>query len=127
MLDDQNAPTLPDAARVSAERTAANADSAADSNVAGSAESSTEVSTEVNAEIGAEVSATVDGLGLSCPEPLMLLRKQVRASKSGDLIALLSDDPVSLRDVPAFCDFMHHTLVSLPDAQHPHRFLIRKG
>ena len=123
MLDDQNAPTLPDAARVSAERTAANADSAADSNVAGSAEGST----EVNAEIGAEVSATVDGLGLSCPEPLMLLRKQVRASKSGDLIALLSDDPVSLRDVPAFCDFMHHTLVSLPDAQHPHRFLIRKG
>lgn len=123
MLDDPNAPTLPDAARVSAERTAANADSAADSNVAGSAESST----EGNAEIGAEVSATVDGLGLSCPEPLMLLRKQVRASKSGDLIALLSDDPVSLRDVPAFCDFMHHTLVSLPDAQHPHRFLIRKG
>ena len=123
MLDDPNAPTLSDAARVSAERTAANADSAADSNVAGSAE----VSTEVNAEIGAEVSATVDGLGLSCPEPLMLLRKQVRASKSGDLIALLSDDPVSLRDVPAFCDFMHHTLVSLPDAQHPHRFLIRKG
>ena len=123
MLDDPNAPTLSDAARVSAERTAANAESAADSNVAGSAEGST----EVNAEIGAEISATVDGLGLSCPEPLMLLRKQVRASKSGDLIALLSDDPVSLRDVPAFCDFMHHTLVSLPDAQHPHRFLIRKG
>ncbi|HIV54603.1 MAG TPA: sulfurtransferase TusA [Candidatus Anaerobiospirillum stercoravium] len=123
MLDDPNAPTLSDTARVSAERTAANADSAADSNVAGSAEGST----EGNAEIGAEVSATVDGLGLSCPEPLMLLRKQVRASKSGDLIALLSDDPVSLRDVPAFCDFMHHTLVSLPDAQHPHRFLIRKG
>ena len=119
MLDDQNAPTLPDAARVSAERTAANADSAADSNVAGSAEG--------NADDSAEISATVDGLGLSCPEPLMLLRKQVRASKSGDLIALLSDDPVSLRDVPAFCDFMHHTLVSLPDAQHPHRFLIRKG
>lgn len=115
MLDDPNAPTLSDAARVSAERTAANADSAADSNVAG------------NADDSAEISATVDGLGLSCPEPLMLLRKQVRASKSGDLIALLSDDPVSLRDVPAFCDFMHHTLVSLPDAQHPHRFLIRKG
>ena len=123
MLDDPNAPTLSDAARVSAERTAANADSAADSNVAGSAEGST----EGNADDSAEISATVDGLGLSCPEPLMLLRKQVRASKSGDLIALLSDDPVSLRDVPAFCDFMHHTLVSLPDAQHPHRFLIRKG
>ncbi len=73
------------------------------------------------------VSSTVNGLGLSCPEPLMLLRKRVRESKSGDLIELLSDDPVSLRDVPAFCEFMHHALVSLPDAEHPHRFLIRKG
>lgn len=82
-------------------------------------------STEQDATL--KVSSTVNGLGLSCPEPLMLLRQRVRASKSGDLIELLSDDPVSLRDVPAFCDFMHHTLVSLPDAAHPHRFLIRKG
>lgn len=88
---------------------------------------STDSNATSDATCDANINATVDGLGLSCPEPLMLLRKQVRASKSGDLIALLSDDPVSLRDVPAFCDFMHHTLVSLPDAQHPHRFLIRKG
>lgn len=75
----------------------------------------------------AEPIKEVNGLGLDCPEPLMLLRKCVRESKAGELIALYSDDPVSLRDVPAFCDFMHHELISLPDAKHPHRFLIRKG
>lgn len=70
---------------------------------------------------------TVNGLGLSCPEPLMLLRKCVRESTSGQLIELLSDDPVSLRDVPAFCSFMSHELISMPDELHPHRFLIKKG
>lgn len=74
-----------------------------------------------------QISKEVDGLGLDCPEPLMLLRKSVKDSAVGDLIALYSDDPVSLRDVPAFCDFMGHELVSMPDAEHPHRFVIRKG
>lgn len=70
---------------------------------------------------------TVNGLGLSCPEPLMLLRKCVRESESGQVIELLSDDPVSLRDVPAFCSFMNHELISMPDEQHPNRFVIKKG
>ena len=77
--------------------------------------------------VNGESLKTVNGLGLDCPEPLMLLRKCVRDSASGQLIALLSDDPVSLRDVPAFCEFMHHELVALPDEKHPHRFLVRKG
>ena len=74
-----------------------------------------------------EQSVIVDGMGLSCPEPLMLLRKCIRESAAGQLIELRSDDPVSLRDVPAFCSFMDHELVSMPDEEHPHRFLIRKG
>lgn len=80
-----------------------------------------------NSETESQSITKVDGLGLSCPEPLMLLRKCVKDSPDGQLIALYSDDPVSLRDVPAFCDFMHHKLISLPDDKHPHRFLIRKG
>lgn len=69
----------------------------------------------------------IDGSGLECPEPLMLLRKGVREAKEGQLIELLSEDPVSLRDVPAYCEFMHHTLVRMPSPEHPHSFLIRKG
>lgn len=69
----------------------------------------------------------VDGLGLSCPEPMMLLRKCIRNSEDGQLIKFLSDDPVSLREVPAYCDFMSHTLISMPDAEHPHCFMLKKG
>ncbi|EFY07459.1 sulfurtransferase TusA [Succinatimonas hippei] len=69
---------------------------------------------------------TLDCRGLSCPEPLTLLRNLVRKAEPGQEITLLSDDPVSLRDVPAFCNFMGHKLVSLPDDQHPHRFIIKK-
>lgn len=69
----------------------------------------------------------VDGLGLDCPEPLMMLRRALRKMQSGDIVALYSDDPVSLRDVPALCDFMHHELLEMPSEANPHRFLIKKG
>ncbi|HIV16043.1 MAG TPA: sulfurtransferase TusA family protein [Candidatus Avisuccinivibrio pullicola] len=55
----------------------------------------------------------------------MLLRAAVRRSEPGTLIELYSEDPVSLRDVPAYCEFIGHELVSLPDAEHPHRFVIK--
>lgn len=57
----------------------------------------------------------LDCRGLCCPEPLTILRNAVRAGLPGQVFELLSDDPVSLRDIPAFCKFMNHTLVSLPD------------
>ncbi len=67
----------------------------------------------------------ITALGLSCPEPLMLLRNEIRKCEGGELIELYSDDPVSLRDVPAFCNFIGHELIALPDEEHPHRFLIK--
>lgn len=70
---------------------------------------------------------TIDARSLSCPEPLTLLRARIRELDAGDRIELLSDDPVSLRDVPAFCTFMGHTLLAVPDAEHPARFLVEKG
>lgn len=74
-----------------------------------------------------DIISTVDGLGLDCPEPLMLLRRTLRNIESGEIVALLSDDPVSLRDVPALCSFMNHELLQMPNEKYPHRFVIRKG
>ncbi|MCR5085222.1 MAG: sulfurtransferase TusA family protein [Succinivibrionaceae bacterium] len=68
----------------------------------------------------------LDCRGLSCPEPLMKLRFALKHAESGSLVRFLSDDPVSLRDVPAFCDFVGHHLLALPDDAHPARYLIRK-
>lgn len=68
----------------------------------------------------------LDCTGMSCPEPLMMLRNAIRKAPQGQIIEILSEDPVSLRDIPAFCNFMHHSLLSMPDANHPHLFVIKK-
>ncbi len=69
---------------------------------------------------------TLDCLGMSCPEPLTILRNKVRNSQPGQIIELLSDDPVSLRDIPAFCNFMKHELLSMPSDETPNLFVIKK-
>ncbi len=56
----------------------------------------------------------------------MLLRQAIRKADDGTVIEVYSEDPVSLRDIPAFCNFMHHELLALPDAAHPHLFVIKK-
>ena len=68
----------------------------------------------------------LDCSGMSCPEPLMMLRNAIRKAPQGQIIEIISEDPVSLRDIPAFCNFMHHSLLSMPDKDHPHLFVIQK-
>lgn len=69
----------------------------------------------------------IDARGLSCPEPLMLVKARMRSLQPGDELILLSDDPVSRRDVPAYCRYLGHELLALPDEDHPCRFVLRKG
>ena len=51
---------------------------------------------EINMDI-----VKLDCRGKCCPEPLTELRNAVRKGQPGQLFELLSDDPVSLRDIPA--------------------------
>lgn len=53
---------------------------------------------------------TLDTRGLICPEPIMLLHRQVRGSQSQDLIHMLATDPAAQRDVEAFCKNLGHEL-----------------
>ncbi|MBQ9221063.1 MAG: sulfurtransferase TusA [Succinivibrio dextrinosolvens] len=69
---------------------------------------------------------TLDCRGMKCPEPLTMLRNAVRKANSGQIVELLSDDPVSERDVPAFCKFMKHELLRMPTKEHPYSFLVKK-
>jgi tRNA 2-thiouridine synthesizing protein A len=74
------------------------------------------------------MSATVqlDTLGLRCPEPVMLIRIEIRKLQAGDLLEVIADDPATTRDVPAFCRFMEHELVSAETTTAPYRYVIRK-
>ena len=70
---------------------------------------------------------TLDAIGLRCPEPVMLVRKQIRHMQDGEVLLMLADDPASKRDIPGFCQFMDHTLLTSQTEQPPFQYWIRKG
>lgn len=53
-----------------------------------------------------------DARGLLCPEPVMMLHKKVRAMSSGELLAVTATDPSTERDIPKFCQFLGHKLIT---------------
>ncbi|WP_319782909.1 sulfurtransferase TusA [Oceanisphaera sp. IT1-181] len=69
----------------------------------------------------------LDAMGLRCPEPVMMVRKQVRGMQAGETLLITADDPSTARDIPSFCQFMDHALLSSQIEQLPYQFLIQKG
>lgn len=68
-----------------------------------------------------------DTRGLSCPEPLMIVRNKVRMMKPGERLLVLATDPSTDRDFRNFCRFMGHTLELAEVADGEHKYVIRKG
>ncbi|AEI74847.1 sulfurtransferase TusA [Candidatus Moranella endobia] len=69
---------------------------------------------------------TLDVCGLRCPEPVMMVRKTVRGIDCGQTLLIIADDPATIRDIPIFCRFMEHTLLSQATKQLPYRYILRK-
>ncbi|BGI53175.1 sulfurtransferase TusA [Candidatus Williamhamiltonella defendens] len=69
----------------------------------------------------------LDTLGLRCPEPLMMLRKTARDLTIGQTLLMISDDPSTLSDIPAFCRFMGHHLSAKKADRIPYQYLIVIG
>ncbi|MDA8622178.1 sulfurtransferase TusA [Psychrosphaera sp.] len=70
---------------------------------------------------------TLDALGLRCPEPVMIIRKEVRSMAIGETLLVKADDPATVRDIPSFCRFMGHELVEQQVEEKPFIFVIKKG
>jgi tRNA 2-thiouridine synthesizing protein A len=69
----------------------------------------------------------LNAIGLRCPEPVMMIRLQIRKMQDGDTLSICADDHSTTRDVPSFCRFMHHTLVASEVDEAPYRYLVKKG
>lgn len=54
------------------------------------------------------VALTVDALGLRCPQPVILLARQIGSVPVGAVVALLADDEAARLDVPAWCEMRGH-------------------
>ena len=69
---------------------------------------------------------TLDAIGLRCPEPVMMVRMNMRKLNIGEKLLVLADDPSTTRDIPSFCRFMEHELVAQQTEQLPYSYLIEK-
>lgn len=69
----------------------------------------------------------LDAKGLRCPEPVMMVRLEIRKMQNGECLLIEADDPSTARDIPSFCRFMEHQLLASETDTLPYRFLIKKG
>lgn len=70
---------------------------------------------------------TLDAMGLRCPEPVMMVRLNIRKMSSGETLLIKCDDPSTTRDIPSFCRFMEHELIAQQTDTIPYLYVIRKG
>ncbi len=68
----------------------------------------------------------LDTSGLLCPEPVMLLHNSIRDAEPGDVIKVLSTDPSTQRDIPKFCEFLGHELLSTSRVKESYLYWVRK-
>lgn len=69
----------------------------------------------------------LDATGLYCPEPVMLLHNKVRDMAVGEVLLVQASDPSTKRDIPKFCGFLGHELVSQNCHLDVFSYYIRKG
>lgn len=70
---------------------------------------------------------TLDTMGLRCPEPVMMIRLNIRKIASGETLLIKCDDPSTTRDIPSFCRFMEHELIAKKVDVKPYLFVIKKN
>lgn len=70
---------------------------------------------------------TLDARGMNCPLPILRTKKALTGLGKGDILAVVSTDPGSLKDMQAFCKQTGNELVSSSENQGEFAFLIRKS
>jgi len=68
----------------------------------------------------------LDTLGLYCPEPIMMLHSKVSEMEVGELVQVVASDPATQRDIPKFCQFLGHELVSHEESGQKFFYVIKK-
>ena len=68
-----------------------------------------------------------DVSGLFRPEPVMLLHKEIKNIKEGQILSIVATDPSTTRDVPKFCHFLGHKLIAADEIDGKFHYYIKKG
>ncbi len=81
---------------------------------------------EAMAEVPVTVDKEIDARNSFCPGPLMELIRGMRALPVGSVLAVLSSDPGSAKDIPAWIQKARHEYIGAFAAQGYTRFVARK-
>ncbi|QOI10845.1 sulfurtransferase TusA [Blochmannia endosymbiont of Colobopsis nipponica] len=73
-----------------------------------------------------QIDKILDIKGFICPEPIQLIRKEINLIRTHQIILVVTDDPSTKYEIPAFCRFMEHTLLMNTTLHLPYFFMLRK-
>ncbi len=73
------------------------------------------------------VTKTLDARGLSCPMPSVKTALALEAMNRGEVIEILTDDPVSKRDLPAWAESTGNMLLGIKEDSHSTKIYMRKA
>ncbi|MHB9146122.1 MAG: sulfurtransferase TusA family protein [Symbiobacteriia bacterium] len=73
-----------------------------------------------------KVDQTIDARGSFCPGPLMELIRAVKGSQVGDVIAVLTSESGSKRDIPAWADKAGQELIGIFEEDGYAQVVVRK-
>lgn len=76
--------------------------------------------------VSTDTEYVLDTLGLTCPEPVMLLHNKIRDIPANAVLKVLASDPSTQRDIPKFCNFLGHELLEQDVLDGKFHYLIRK-
>jgi len=69
----------------------------------------------------------LDTRGLSCPMPILRLKKELKTTEAGKIIEVWSTDPGSKKDMPDFAKKQGDDFLGYVDEAGYTRYLIKKG
>lgn len=75
---------------------------------------------------GITITKESDARGSFCPGPLMELIRLVRSAQVGDVLAVVSGDEGSKKDIPAWIAKAKHEFLGSEDADGATRFICKK-
>ena len=69
----------------------------------------------------------LDTRGLSCPMPILRVKKELKSMKPGKIVEVWSTDPGSKKDMPDFAKKQGDVFLGYIDETGYTRYLIKKG
>lgn len=74
-----------------------------------------------------KIDKTLDARGLCCPMPSVKTALALEKMETGEVLEVITDDPVSRRDLPVWAESTGNVLLGLKDEDKTIRIYLKKG